>query len=254
MKISIRTVAAGLSALLICLAQAGIAAAAEVKVLSSNGVKTVLEELVPQFEKATGHKVVIRFAPAADLKAQIDKGESFDLAVLTAALIDDLIKQGKLAADTRANLANSGAGVAIKKGAPKPDIATAEAFKRTLLDAKSIAYVGTGATGANMRKIFDRLGIAEEMKTKTRSLSGISAADAVARGDAELGFTQISEILPVAGAELAGPLPPDLQVYTAFPAAVGAGAKEPGAAKSFLDFLRIPAAAAVIRAKGMEPG
>ena len=250
MKNSIRMVASGFAAL-IFLTQA--ASAAEIKVLSTNGVKTVLEELAPQFEKATGHKLVIRFAPAAELKAQIEKGEAFDLAILTAAAIDDLIKQGKLAAATRANIANSGAGVAIKKGAPKPDIATADAFKRTLLNAKSIAYVGTGATGANMRKIFERLGIAEDMKAKTKVLSGISAPDAVARGEAELGFTQISEILPVAGAELAGPLPPELQIYTVFPAAVGASAKEPAAAKSLLDFLRTPAAAAVIKVKGMDP-
>jgi molybdate transport system substrate-binding protein len=246
-------IAAGIAAL-VCLSQFGIAGAAELKLLSSNGVKTVLEELVPQFEKTTGHKVVVQFAPAADLKAQIDKGEAFDIAVLTTALIDELIKQGALAAATRANIAQSGAGVAIKKGAPKPDISTADAFKRALLNAKSIAYVGSGATGANIRKIFDRLGIAEEMKAKTRILSGISAADAVARSEAELGFTQISEILPVAGAELAGPLPPELQIYTGFPAAVGASAKAPQAAKALLDFLRTPAAAAVIKAKGMEPG
>jgi len=182
--------------------------AAEIKVLASNGVKTVLEELAPQFEKSTGHKLAFRFAPAADLKGQIEKGEAFDVAILTTALIDDLIKQGKLAPATRADVAKSGAGVAIRKGAPKPDIATVEAFKRTLLAAKSIAYVGAGATGANMRKIFEQLGIAEDMKAKTKLLSGVSAADAVATGEAELGFTQISEILPVAGAELAGPLPP----------------------------------------------
>jgi len=228
--------------------------AAEIKVLSSNGVKTVLEELAPQFEKATGHKLVFRFAPAADLKAQIEKGEPCDLAILTAAAIDDLIKQGKLAQATRADIARSGAGVAIKKGAPKPDIATTDAFKRTLLQAKSIAYVGTGATGANMRKIFDKLGIAEEMKAKTKLLAGIGAADAVAKGEAELGFTQISEILHVDGADLAGPLPPELQIYTVFPAAVAATAKEPAAAQAFIKFLTAPAAAPVIKAKGMEPG
>ena len=228
--------------------------AAEIRVLASNGVKTVLEELAPQFEKAMQHKLVFRFAPAAELQAQIEKGEAFDLTILTAAAIDDLVKQGKLAAATRSDIAKSGAGVAIRKGAPKPDIATADAFKRALLAAKSIAYVGQGATGANMRKIFERLGIADEMKAKTRILSGISAADAVARGEAELGFTQVSEILPVAGAELAGPLPPEVQIYTVFPAAVGAGAKEPAAAQSFIKFLGRPEAATIIRSKGMDPG
>ena len=226
--------------------------AAEVKVMSTNGVKAVLEELVPQFENATKHKLVVRFGPAADLKVQIEKGEPFDLAILTAAAVDDLIKQGKLAAATRAGIARSGAGVAIRKGAPRPDISTAESFRRALLAAKSVAYVGAGATGSNMTKIFDQLGIAAEMKPKIKVLSGISAADAVARGDAELGFTQISEILPVEGAELAGPLPPGIQIYTAFLAAIGAAAKEPAAAQSFIGFLNAPAAAAAIKAKGME--
>ena len=140
------------------------------------------------------------------------------------------------------------------KARPRPDIATAEAFKRALVAAKSIAYVGTGATGANMRKIFEQFGIAEEMKAKTKLLAGASAADAVANGEAELGFTQISEILPVAGAELAGPLPPGVQIYTVFPAAVGVGAKDSTAAQAFIKFLTAPGAGPVIRAKGMEPG
>lgn len=226
--------------------------AAEIKILGSNGVKTVLEALAPQFEKATSHKLVFKFAPAAELKAQIEKGEAFDLTILTTAGIDGLIKQGKLAAATRADIAKSGAGVAIKKGAPKPDIATPEDFKRTLLAVKSIAYVGTGATAANMRRIFEQLGIGEQMNAKTKVV--FSAADAVAKGEAELGFTQISEILHVAGAELAGPLPPGLQVYTIFPAAVGTSARDPAAAQRFIKFLTTPAAATVIKAKGMEPG
>jgi len=122
-----------------------------------------------------------------------------------------------------------------------------------LLAAKSIAYVGTGATGSNMRKIFEQLGIADDMKVKTKLLAGISAADAVANGEAELGFTQISEILPVAGAELAGPLPSELQVYTVFPAAVSASARQAAAARSLITFLTAPAAVPVIKAKGMEP-
>lgn len=250
---NVRSLAAS-AVLALSLAPGAGSQAAEIRVLASAGVKTVLEELAPQFEGSTGHKLVFRFAPAADLKGQIERGEAFEVAILTAALIDDLIRQGKLAPATRADVARSGAGVAIRKGAPKPDIATAEAFKRTLLAAKSIAYIGTGATGANMRRIFEQFGIADEMKAKTKVLSGTSAADAVASGEAELGFTQISEILPVAGAELAGPLPPGVQVYTVFPAAVGTGARDPAAAQGFVKFLTAPAAASVIRAKGMEPG
>jgi molybdate transport system substrate-binding protein len=228
--------------------------AGDVRVLSTNAAKAVLEELAPQFEKATAHKLSIRFAPAADLKVQIEKGEAFDLAILTAPAIDDLIHQGKLAAPTRADIATSGAGVAIRKGAPKPDLTTADAFKRTLLAAKSVAYVGTGAAGAGARKIFERFGIADEMKAKTKLLSGMSAADSVAKGEAELGFTQISEILGIEGAELAGPFPPGLQVHTAFSAAVGTGAREPAAAQDLIRFLTAPAAAPVIKAKGLEPG
>ena len=228
--------------------------AAEIKVMSSNALKPVLEELAPQFEKNTGHKVKAEFAPAADLKARIDQREEFDVAILTTPLMDDLAKVSRIVAGTRFDVARSGAGVAIRKGAPKPDLASAESFKRALLQAKSVAYVGSGATGANMRRIFERFGIADEMKAKTRLLSGIGAAEAVAKGDAELGFTQVSEILSVAGAELAGPLPAEVQVYTAFPAAGSASAPAPEAALQFLRFLKSPEAVKVIRAKGMEPG
>lgn len=227
--------------------------AAEVKVLSTNGVKSVVEELAPQFEKATGHQLVISFAPANILKGRIEKGEEFDLAILTTSAADDLVNQGKLAAATRADIAQSVAGVAIRKGAPKPDIGTTEAFKRTLLAAKSIAYVEQGATGVYLKGLFERLGIAEQLKPKTKLLTGIGAAEAVARGEAELGFTQISEILPYAGAELAGPLPPEIQLYTVFPAAVGANARQPEAARALIKFLTTPAAASVIKAKGLEP-
>jgi molybdate transport system substrate-binding protein len=246
-----RTIAAAV-ATLASVILAGMTHAAEIHVLSTNGVKTVVEELAPQFEKATGHKLVVRFAPAAELKGEIEKGAAFDLAILTAAATDDLLRQKKLASATRADVAKSGAGVAYRKGAPRPDISNADAFKRTLLAAKSVAYVGVGATAANMTKIFERFGIAAEMKAKTRVLSGVSAPDAVAKGEAELGFTQISEILPVAGAELAGPLPPEVQVYTVFAGAVGALARQPAAAESFLKFLTAPAASQVIKAKGME--
>jgi molybdate transport system substrate-binding protein len=248
-----RTIAAAVAALA-CVILAGMAQAAEIRVFSTNGVKTVVEELAPKFERATGHKLVVRFAPAAELKGEIEKGAAFDLAILTAAATDDLLRQKKLASATRADVAKSGAGVAIRKGAPRPDISNADAFKRTLLGAKSVAYVGVGATAATMTKIFERFGIAAEMKAKTRVLSGVSAPEAVAKGEAELGFTQISEILPVAGAELAGPLPPEVQVYTVFAGAVGANARQPAAAEAFLKFLTAPAASQVIKAKGMERG
>jgi molybdate transport system substrate-binding protein len=229
--------------------------AAEIKLLASNALKSTLEELTPQFEKASEHKLVITFGAAAELKGAIEHGAPVDVALLTTATVDDLIKAGKLLAAGRADIARSAAGVAARKGAPKPDISTAEAFKRAMLDAKSIAYVGVGASAPNIRAVFDRLGIADQIKSKIKQLPASDpAANAVAKGEAELGITQISEILPYAGAELVGPLPPEVQFYTDYPIAVAAGSKEPDAAKALIAFLRTPAAAAVLKAKGLTPG
>jgi 4-carboxymuconolactone decarboxylase len=193
----------------------------------------------------------VSFANSSDLKSRIEQGEAFDVAILTAAIVDDLVKQGALTASTRADVARAGAGVAIKHGAPRPDLSTAESFRRALIAATSVAYVGQGATAAIVKSIFDRFGIAAEMQAKTKLV--LYAAEAVAAGEAELGFTQISEILPVAGVELAGPLPVDLQVYTVFSSAVSTRSPQPEAARSFISFLTTPAAGAVIAANGMEP-
>ena len=220
-------------------------------VLSSNATKAVLEALAPQIESATKRTIVFRFANSADLKTRIEKGEAFDVAVLTRSAIDDLSAQGKLTAHTRADIARAGAGVAMKKGAAAPDISTPDALKRAIVNAKSIAYVGQGATASIVRGIVERFGIADVVKAKTKLV--LNAGEAVAAGEAELGFTQISEILPVAGASLVGPLPAELQVYTLFGAAVAANSKEPAAASSLLQFLTSPVAVAVMTAKGMEP-
>ncbi len=241
--------------LALALFTAGAANAAEIRVLSSNALKTVVEELGPQFEKATENKLNVNFGAAANLKTSIEKGEAFDLAILTSSALDDLVKQGKLVAATRADIARSSVGLAVKKGAAKPDISTTEAFKRALLDAKSIAYVEQGASGIYLKSLFERLGIAEQLKPKIKLLPASNpAANAVANGEAEIGMTQISEILPYAGAELVGPLPADIQLYTVFPAAVGASAKEPDAAKALIKFLTAPAAVPVLKAKGLSPG
>jgi molybdate transport system substrate-binding protein len=253
MKMRAHAVAANLAFALLLVLGAG-STAAEIKVASSNAIKTALEELAPQFEKTTEHKVVLVFDAAASLKGRIEKGETFDVVILTAPAIDDLIRQGKLAEATRTAVAKSGAGVAIRKGAQKPDITTTEAFKRTLLEAKSIAYVEQGATGIYLKSLLTRLGIAEQLKDKTKLLIGVPAAEVVAQGEAEIGMTQISEILPFPGAELAGPLPPDIQLYTAFAAAVGASVTETDAAKALIKFLTAPAAGTVLTAKGLEPG
>jgi molybdate transport system substrate-binding protein len=248
--------------LALALFTAGAVDAAEIKVLASNALKTALEELGPQFEKASEHKLSFSFNAAVPLKAEIEKGVAFDVAILSAPITEDLVKQGKLVAATRADIARSGAGLAVKRGAPKPDISTpkpdistTEAFKRTLLDAKSICYVEQGATGIYLKGLFERLGIAEQLKGKTKLLPPSNpAAHAVANGEAEIGMTQISEILPYAGAELVGPLPAEIQLSSVYPAAVGTGAKEPDAAKAFIKFLTTPTTIPVLKAKGLEPG
>jgi molybdate transport system substrate-binding protein len=231
----------------------GSAQAADIKVFSSNALKSVIEELGPQFEKATENKLVMTWKPAAVLKSEIEQGAVFDVAVLTKGAIDDLVKQGKIAADTRATLARSGVGVAVHKGAPKPDISTTEAFKTALRNAKSIGFVGQGASGIYLKTLFEKLGIAEELKPKIKLLPTAAGA-AAASGEVEIAMTQISEILPYAGAELVGPLPPEIQLYTVFAAGVAAGAKETAAGKALIKFLTAPSALPVIKAKGMEPG
>lgn len=239
------------AALALAIMSASVAAeAAEVTLLISNALKTVMEELAPQFEQATGHKLAITYGSTNPLKSRIEKGEAFDLTILGDAAIDDLVKQGKLVAATRAVVARSGLGVAIRKGATKPDIGTTEAFKRTLLDAKSIAYLVDGLTGTYLKVLFQRLGIADSMQAKYTNARG---AEAVARGEVELGVTQMSEILHQTGAELAGPLPPEIQNYTNFSSAVGAGARQADAARALLRYFASPAAARLMKANGLEP-
>ena len=248
-----RLIAAAVAMTMLLAARAP-AGAAEIKVISSNGLKSTLEQLAPAFEKATAHKVAFVWGAAVPLKAEIEKGATFDLAVLTAAGIDDLIRQGKLVAATRAALADSGAGVAVRKGAPKPDIATVESFKNALLNAKSVAYVETGGTGIYLKTLLQRLGIADALKGKVKPLPPENpAANAVANGEAEIGMTQISEILPYPGAELVGPFPKEIQLTSSFGAAVSATAAQPDGASALIKFLKGPAAAAVFKAKGLDP-
>ena len=242
---------AGISGLALTLLAAQTQAA-EIKVLSSTAMKTALEELGPQFEKATGNKLAFSIGPAAVLKKQIDEGAAFDVAILTTPLNDNLAEAGKID-KTRVPIARAGIGLAVHKGAPKPDISTTDAFKRALLNAKSVGLSAAGASGVYLRTLFEKLGIADELKPRLKLLQG-AAGEAVANGDVEIGMTQISEIIPYANVELVGPLPSDIQSYTHFSSAVSATSKEADAAKSFIKFLVTPAAQAVIKAKGMEPG
>jgi molybdate transport system substrate-binding protein len=246
MKRSRLGVAVGLALLL----AAGEASAAELTVLCSNALKSVLEELGPQFEKASGHKLKIEYGSTGPLKTQIEKGQAFDVAILGVEATDDLIKRGVLAAGSRADIARSGMGVAIRKGVAKPDLATTAAFKAALLNAQTVAYSDGGLTGIYLKGLFDRLGMTEALKPKIRLGRG---AEMVGEGKADIGLTQISEILPVAGAELAGPLPQEVQQYTVFPAAIGVGAAQPDAARALLKFLVSPDTAKVLKAKGLEP-
>jgi len=248
MKTTTMTVAAaGFSLLMAIPAQA-----AEITVLASTAVRTSLEQLAPQFEKATGNKVVMTYGPTTVLKEKIDQGAAFDVAILTTPVADSLATAGKLDM-ARTPVAHSGIGVAIHKGSAKPDVSTSDAFKQTLLNAHSIGYTAGGATGPYLLSLFEKLGIADTLKPKLKLLKG-GVGEAVTTGEVEMGMTQISEILPHPGAELAGPLPAELQSFTYFAAAVSANSKNADVAKAFSKSLSGPDAATVIKAKGMEPG
>jgi molybdate transport system substrate-binding protein len=241
--------AAAISASAMMLAANVSVSADEISVTSSNALKTVLEQVAPEFESTTGHKLVFTWG-----QADILKGASFDVAVLTAATIDNLIMKGRLVGATRAAVAVSAAGLAVRNGTPKPDIGTVESFKRTLLGARSIAFVEQGGTGAYLRALFLQLGIADALGEKLRPLPPEkSPAQAVAVGEAEIGLTQISEILPYAGAELVGPLPSEIQFTTTYVIALGAGTPHADAAAKLIKFITAPAAAPVFRAKRLDP-
>jgi len=249
-----RIVVLSVAAAVMAAGMPGAAAAAEIKVLTAGAFKQVLLALVPEFEKQTGHKVTLANDTVGALTKRIEGGEAFDLAVLTPAAVNELANKGKIAAGSRVNLARVGVGVVVREGAPKPDISSVDAFKRALLDAKSVAYVEQGGTGIYLKALLVRLGIADALKDRVKALPPENpAAHAVANGEAEIGMTQISEILPYAGAELVGPFPSEIQLTTTFATAVGAAAQQPEAAKALIKFLTAPAAAAVFKAKGLDP-
>ena len=229
--------------------------AAEIKVIASNGVKEALNELAPAFERQTKHKLVISFGLAAALKRQIEGGERFDLAILPAAALNDLAKQGKVDPRGRAAIARSGVGIGIKQGARRPDIRTARALKRTLLSADSITWAKEGQSGIHFAGLLERIGIAEQMKPKiVPAASGAEVGNLVASGKVQLGVILVNELMAAPGVEVLGPLPPELQNYTVFHAGVGVGSKDSSAAKALIKFLTTPAAGAVFKAKGQEAG
>jgi len=237
------------------LAAAAPANAAEVKVIASTAIKTALEALAPQFEAASEHKLVIAYGASARLVPEIENGRPFDLAILSASVTDALIGSGKLVPATRIDIARSGAGVAVRQGTPRPDIGTVDAFRRTLLAAKSLGYSDTGAAGQFLAGMFQHLGIADEMKPKLKlAQPNKPSLQALADGEIDLNIPQISEAISFPGVDLVGPLPAELQVYTVLPAAVAARAANPEAAKALIRFLRDTGAVSVIKAKGLEPG
>jgi molybdate transport system substrate-binding protein len=233
--------------------QPAAAAAAPLTVLSSNGFQAVMEDLAPRFEKAKHHKLAVTYDLAATLRQHIESGQPFDLAILTPAAIDDLIKSGKVAAGSRTPLARAGLGLAVRAGARKPDIATNEAFTRALRDAKSIAYVKEGASGVAFAALIKRLGMTDALQPKTRlTATRDEVGDALRNGSAELGVLPISEILPLAGVELAGAFPADMQTYIVMVAGVSAKTAQAAGVRQLIEFLTAPAALPVVTARGME--
>jgi molybdate transport system substrate-binding protein len=241
-------------ALMLGLAPA-VAQGAEVKVLTTGAMKAVVLELVPQFEKETGHKAVVDNDTAGGVTRRIEGGEAVDVVVNTPGALNDLAGKGKIVGNSRAGVARVGVGVVVKEGAPLPDVGSVDAFKRALLAAKSVAYIDPasgGSSGIYLTGLFEKLGIAAEIKPKAKLKQGGYVADLIASGEAELGLHQISEILPVKGVKLVGPLPAEIQNYTTYAAAVGADAKQADAARALIKLLTGPSADSVLKARGME--
>jgi molybdate transport system substrate-binding protein len=232
----------------------GLAQAAEVRVASSGAVKEAYVELVANFESATGHKVLTTWGGTESVTKRVRDGEVFDLVIVSAPNIDRLVGEGKLIAGSRVDVAKSGVGVAVRDGLPKPDISSGDAIKKAVLDAKSVAY-SSGPSGFYLVDLFRKMGITDQIKDKVKQTpSGVQVGDLLARGEADLGFQQVSELVHVKGIQYLGPLPADIQHMTTFSVGVHAKAPEPDAAKALVKALTASEAAPVIRRTGMEPG
>jgi molybdate transport system substrate-binding protein len=237
-----------------CALLSGASDAAEIHVLSTQATEEAYRELVPQFEQASGHKVSTIFTGTLDVQKRIAAGETYDVIIMAGPAIDDYIKAGKIVAGSRVDLAKSGVGVAVRAGAPKPDIGSTEALKKTLLAAKSIGY-STGPSGVYIVGLFSRLGVADQIAPKLKQTpTGVFVGTLVASGAAEIGFQQVSELSTFAGVDFVGPLPADVQQTTAFASGIAVGAKEADAARAWVKFLTAPAAATAYRKRGLEPG
>ena len=242
------------AALLLSGLGATMANAVEITVLSTQATEQAYREMIPQFEKATGNTVKITYTGTLDAKKRIAAGEFFDLLIMASPEIESFLASGTLAPGSRVDLAKSGVGIGVKAGAPKPDISTIEAFKKTLLAAKSIGY-STGPSGVYVIGLFDKLGVADAVKPKLKQTpTGVFVGTLVASGETEIGIQQVSEMSHYPGVDYVGALPADIQKYTMFTSGLSATAKQPAAAKELVKFTTSPAAADVYKKRGMEPG
>ena len=231
----------------------GMASAAEIKVLSTQATEEAYRELVPQFEKASGHKVTTVFTGTLNANKRLADGETYDLLIMSSGSIDEHIKGGKVAPGSRVDLAKSGVGVGVKAGAPKPDISTTEALKKAVLAAKSIGY-STGPSGTYIVSLFEKLGIADQVKGKLKQTpTGVFVGTIIASGEAEIGFQQVSELSHFPGVDYVGPLPADVQRFTMFSSGIATNAKEPSAAKAWIKIITAPESAHAFKKRGMEP-
>src|SRR4051812_13456634 len=240
------------------LALSGAARAAEVRVMISGGLTAAYKAVVPEFERATGHKVLTAYGPSMGtttnaIPVRLERGEPADVLIMVGYALTDLVNKGKVVAGSQVDLTRSPIGVAVRSGAPKPDISSVESVKRALMAAKTIAYSDSASGVYVSTEMFEKLGIADVMKDKARNIPATPVGEVVAHGEAELGFQQISELKPVKGIDIVGPLPNELQKITIFSAGIATGSKEPEAGRALIKFLASPAARDVIIASGMEP-
>jgi molybdate transport system substrate-binding protein len=234
------------------------ARADEIKVVTSGGFTAAYLELVPEYESSTHNKLVTEFGPSMGtthnaIPIRLERGEAIDVVIMAAPALDDLIKQGKVRAGSRVDLVKSSIGMAVKAGAPKPDISTVDALKRTLLAAKSIAYSDSASGVYLSTELFPKLGIADQIKSKSRKIEADPVGGVVATGEFEIGFQQISELRPVKGIDIVGPLPPGAQRVTVFAAGIPATATHPDSAQALIHWLASPVAYGAIRKSGLEP-
>ena len=226
----------------------------ELRVFTTRSIATVLEKIGADFERRTGRKLAVTTDVAVRMVRRINDGEQFDFLVAAPAHIDELIKAGKIIPETRTDLAHSGIGVAVRAGAPKPDVSSVDTFKRALLAAQSVAYLQEGQSGLYVAGMLERLGIAETIRSKVTLPETDIVSELVSRGEIELGIVVITQILTTDGVALAGPLPSEIQSYVTFTAGISANSKSIDAAKELLEVLKSPAAIGVMRAQGMVPG